>query len=256
MMKCKKSMKLVLNLNRTILLCLLVLGLKTATAQTKVVLKLDDIGAKNGSCKALPVMQYLLQRGVKASYGVIANRLDETAKPLLADVLSAKDVNGQPMVEIWNHGLDHSRTGNVFEFKNSPYQIQQQHFKSAHALVKKYLDIEMTTFGAPFNAADTTCLKIIAEHGGYKKVFFSRVEVNFNIGFERLNNNMPMEKETGKPDFDYFLTNYNKYKNYLNSNIVLQGHPPYWTADGLAEFKKILDFLDEKHCVYVLPSSL
>jgi len=50
-----------------------------AFAQHKVILKLDDIGVKNGVCVAKPVMDYLLQKNIKASYGVIANRLDSTA---------------------------------------------------------------------------------------------------------------------------------------------------------------------------------
>lgn len=229
---------------------------KICVAQIKVVLKLDDIGAKNNTCKALPIMDYLLKRKVKASYGIIANRLDETAKPLLADVLAAVDEKGKPMVEFWHHGLDHARKGDVFEFKNAPYQQQKQHFDSAHNSVKKYLDVEMTAFGAPFNATDSTTLKVITEHPSYKVLFFSRVEVNFALPFKRLNNNVPMEKETGKPDFEYFKSNYEKHKSYLSDNIVLQGHPPYWTAEGFDEFKKILDFLDHENAVYLLPTTL
>jgi len=225
-------------------------------AQTKIVLKLDDIGAKNGSCKAMPVMEYLLQRKVKASYGVIANRLDETAKDVLSPIIKAKDSLGNPMVEIWNHGLDHSRTGDVFEFKNAPYEVQKSHFDSAHTLVKKYLGIEMSSFGAPYNATDSICLRVIAEHGSYKTLMFSRTEVSFTEPFIRLNNNVAMEKETGKPDFAYFMEQYNKHPEYRGTNMVLQGHPPYWTPEGFAEFKKVLDFLDSEKCRYVLPSEL
>jgi len=225
-------------------------------AQTKVVLKLDDIGAQKNACKSLPIMEYLINRNVKASYGVIANRLDETAKPLLAKILSAVDSKGNLMVEIWNHGLDHSRKGDVFEFKNSSLALQTQHLDSAHYLVEKYLGIRMTTFGAPYNATDTVCLQVINNNTNYKKVFFSKVETSFKTDFERLNNNVPMEKETGKPDFDFFMKSYQKYPAYLSTNIILQGHPPYWTAEGFAEFKKILDFLDAQKCVYVLPSTL
>ena len=244
------------NLKIGLILLLIFCLWQQASAQTKIVLKLDDIGAKNGSCKALPVMEYLLQRKVKASYGVIANRLDETAIDVLRPIFDAKDSLGKPMVEIWNHGLDHSRTGDVFEFKNASYQAQKQHFDSAHWLVKKYLGIEMTAFGAPYNATDSTCLRVIAEHGGYKAVMFSRIKVSFEIPFALLNNNVAIEKETGKPDFAYFMEQYTKHPEYQTSNMVLQGHPPYWTEEGFAEFKKILDFLDEKKCRYVLPSQL
>ncbi|UKT64951.1 DUF2334 domain-containing protein [Pedobacter mucosus] len=225
-------------------------------AQTKVVLKLDDISAQNGECKSLPVMTYLLKRNVKASYGVIANRLDGSAKSLLNDIISAVDNQGNRMVEIWNHGLNHSKNGDVFEFKNSTFNEQLQHLDSAHFLVQKDLGVSMTTFGAPYNATDSVCLRVINEHKNYKKIFFSSVKVEFETNFERLNNNVPMEIETGKPDFDFFIKSYNKYPAYLSSNIILQGHPPYWTDEGFAEFKKILDFLDSKKCIYVLPATL
>jgi len=225
-------------------------------AQTKVVLKLDDIAAQKNSCKSLPVMEYLLQRNVKASYGVIANRLDETAYPLLSKVLNAVDTKGKPMVEIWHHGLAHSRNGDIFEFKNTPYEQQKKSFDSAHELVKKHLKVNMSTFGAPFNAVDSVCLKVIAEHGGYTKVFYAYLNVNFKTGFDKLNNRVGIEIETGKPDFNYFMSEYKKNTSYLHSNIVLQGHPPQWTEEGFAEFKKILDFLDTKHAEYVLPSQL
>jgi peptidoglycan/xylan/chitin deacetylase (PgdA/CDA1 family) len=224
-------------------------------AQLKVVLKLDDIGAQRNSCKALPVMEYLLARNVKASYGVIANRLDDTAQPLLAKIINAKDKQGKPMVEIWNHGLDHSKTGDLFEFKGTSYRQQKLHLDSSHFLVKKYLNVDMVTFGAPYNQTDSVCLKVLSD-SRYKKVFYSRIKVAFKTDFDRLNNSVAMEKETGKPDFDYFMVNYNKSSGFHSSNIILQGHPPYWTEEGFAEFKKILDFLDTQKCVYVLPASL
>ena len=241
---------------RTLVIGMLLFANFIAASQTKVVLKLDDIGAQKNACKALPIMEYLVQRNVKASYGVIANRLDETAKPLLAKITNAVDRKGKPMVEIWNHGLDHSRNGDAFEFKNSSFEQQKKHLDSSHFLVKKYLGISMTTFGAPYNATDSTFIRMIAENKKYRTVFFSKVYPTYEAEFKRLNNNVPMEKETGKPNFDFFMTEYKKHPEYLSSNIVLQGHPPYWTDEGFAEFKKILDFLDTKQCVYVLPSTL
>jgi hypothetical protein len=238
------------------IVCMTNCGEKEVQAQTKIVLKLDDIGARKNQCKALPVMEYLLHRNIKASYGIIANRLDETALPLLSKVIQATDAEGKPMTEIWHHGLDHSRNENVFEFKNRSYQEQKLHFDSAHNLVKKYLGVNMNTFGAPFNATDSICLRVIAEHGGYRKIFFSKVSIPTGSALQQLNNSVPMEKEVGKPDFEYFKEQYSKYARYAGSNMVLQGHPTYWTAEGLEQFKKILDFLDGRNCIYVLPSQL
>ncbi len=250
-------MKNSIGLYKKIACCvLLAVACRYAGAQTKVILKLDDIGANKNTCKALPVMEYLLQRGVKASYGVIANRLDSTAGRLLYRYINARDAQGNAMVEIWHHGLDHSRNETAFEFKSAPYAEQHLHFDSADRLVKKYLGVQMHTFGAPYNATDSVCLRVVSENPQYQGIFFSRAAMPPGAALTRLNNQVGMEKTTGKPDAAYFIEQYEKHPEYRSSYLVLQGHPPYWDEASLAEFKKILDFLDARQCDYVLPAEL
>ncbi len=242
--------------NKVIALCLFFMLYVSAVscAQLRVILKLDDISAKNGQCQVLPLMKYLIDRNVKASYGIIADRLDSTAYSLLKPVIQARDKNGRAMAEFWNHGLTHSRQGNVFEFKGMSSELQKAHLDAAHLLVQKNLGVTMTTFGAPFNATDSVCLKVVSENPAYKKVFFSKVEISTPVSFKRINNHVPMEKETGVPDFGYFLEQMKNNTAFLNEGIVLQGHPGKWKDAGLQEFKKILAYLDSLDCVYVLPA--
>ena len=185
--------------------------------------------------------------------------MDATSKNVLAPYINALNTKGEKLVEIWHHGLDHSQdigtTGN-FEFKYTTYAFQKMHFDSANNLVKKYLSIQMTAFGAPFNATDTVAMRVVNENPNYKLVMYSSVSTNFLLGFKKVNNSVSIETETGKPDFSYFLQQFNSKKSYLGTYMILQAHPGYWDATGFAEFKKILDFLDTQHCVYVLPSEL
>lgn len=231
-------------------------GFNMLFGQTKVILKLDDLGVLKGRCAALPVMEFLLKRNIKASYGVIASKLDETAKDVLKTIISETNKRGEPMVEIWNHGLYHSRKDGVFEFKNTPYELQKQYLDSSEVLIQKYLGLRMTGFGAPFNAIDTTCLRAISERANYRYVFFSNLAVDFNPSFKTLNNHIRMENGTGNPDFDSFVKNLNINKQYLSDYIVLQAHPNNWTIEKLESFKQILNHLDRLGCEFILPSQL
>jgi peptidoglycan/xylan/chitin deacetylase (PgdA/CDA1 family) len=222
-------------------------------AQLRVILKLDDISAKDGHCQVQPLMNYLISRNIKASYGLIADRLDGTAYSVLKPVIQARDKEGRAMVEFWNHGLTHSRQGDFFEFKGMPYELQKAHLDSAHFLVQKNLGVLMTTFGAPFNATDSVCLKVISENPAYTKIFFSKVNTSTSVSFKRINNHVPMEKETGVPDFEYFLEQIKKSKSFFNEGIVIQGHPGKWRDIEFKEFEKILAYLDSQGCVYILP---
>lgn len=247
-----------MKLQTKILLFAVLMG-QLANAQTKVVLKLDDIAANNSSCNALEVMDHLVQQNIKASYGVIANAVDSTARSTLRSYLDARDEKGEKLIEIWHHGLDHSKdidsVGN-FEFKHSPYTFQKAQFETADKRVLRCLGVQMSAFGAPYNATDSVTMRVVAENPNYTVFMFSKVEVSFPVAFVLLNNNVPMERETGKPDFDYFLEHYHKHPEYHHTYLVLQGHPPYWDEQGFGEFKKILDFLQRQKGVFVLPSEL
>ncbi len=228
-------------------------------AQPKILLKFDDIGASKNTCNAGPVIDYLLQKQIKASYGVIANRLDSTARQAMEKYLVATNAKGEKLIEIWNHGYTHSNKNppdNNMEFKGTGYEFQKRHFDSSNMLVEKYLGVRMTSFGSPYNATDSNTIRVIAENGGYKSVMFSTVDTASYPALRFLNNRVDMEKGTGNPNFELFMSDYRKHREYQNSYIVLQGHPPYWNADQFDQFKKIVDFLVAEKCTFVLPAEL
>jgi peptidoglycan/xylan/chitin deacetylase (PgdA/CDA1 family) len=241
----------------TVCLCMLC---GFSLAQPKIVLKLDDIAAnKVSGNKASFVMDYLLQQHIKASYGVIANRLDESALALLGKYLQAKNEKGEPMIEIWHHGYDHSNNNppaQLMEYKGTSYALQKANFNRADSLVKKLLGVQMQTFGAPYNAVDRTTLRVVAANKNYHVLFYFWEDVEIEKQLTRLNKRVDIENGTGNPDFEYFLAACEKSDAFNQKYLVLQGHPLQWDAKKFATFKKIVAYLAEKKCTFVLPSEL
>jgi len=229
-------------------------------SQTKIVLKLDDIAAnKTSGNKASRVMDYLLGLDIKASYGVIAKNLDDSAPGLLHKYIDAKNKKGEKMIEIWHHGYDHSNNNppaKNMEYKGTSYVLQKANFNKADSLVKLYLGVQMQTFGAPFNAVDSNTLKVIAENKNYHILFYFPESPEREKQLTRLNTRINIENGTGNPNYDYFVSECEKNNAFKNSYLVLQGHPLQWDAKKFEEFKKIIAYLREKNCIFVLPSAL
>ncbi|MXV17056.1 DUF2334 domain-containing protein [Hufsiella ginkgonis] len=234
------------------------LAAKQVNGQTKIVLKLDDIGAAANTTKAAAVMDYLVERQVKFTLGVIADRLDSTALNVLGKYIGATNAKGEPLLEIWHHGLDHTNTnppGKSQEFRGTSYDFQKRHFDGADQRVLKYLGVQMHAFGSPYNAIDSTTLKVVSENPAYNVVMFAGGKFPAPGKLTRLNNRVDMENGTGNTNYAFFVSNYAK-SSYKGSNMILQGHPPMWTPEQFGEFKKILDFLISEKCVFVLPGEL
>ena len=68
-----------------------------ATSAPKIILKLDDFGAKNWATGHATVLDYLMDKKIKASVGVIANLIDYTAYDLCKPYMEAKDSTGNKL---------------------------------------------------------------------------------------------------------------------------------------------------------------
>lgn len=216
----------------------------------KVILKLDDLGTRAGapSCKA--TMDYLVERVVKASFGIIANRLDATAPEALAPYLAAKNKDGEVLFEMWHHGLDHKKP----EFYGTPYEYQKEHFDKAAAKVKEALGVTMHAFGSPYNATDETTNRVIAENPDFRVFMFCKGELQTSPDVVYLNNRVNIENGTGNIQFDHFLKSYESRKDRYTDYMVMQGHPNSWGGEKLAELGRIIDFLQSEGCEFVLPT--
>jgi peptidoglycan/xylan/chitin deacetylase (PgdA/CDA1 family) len=211
----------------------------TVTAQRPVViLKLDDFYVKNNVISGQQALDTLANRKVKAGLGFIVEKSDETLASFKR-YLQLKTKAGEPLFEIWHHGLDHKNP----EFSGTGYEYQKQHFDSATYLMKRLSGVQMHSFGAPFNASDSNTNKVISEDKNYKVSMFNKIKPTEKEGFINLSNRVNMEITTGKPDYEYFVKNYQNSKSLYKDYIVLQAHPPHFKDDAIVQFTKIIDFL-------------
>lgn len=218
-------------------------------ASPKIIIKLDDLSALNGACSGKSVMDYLIWKEVKFSYGVIANRLDNTSLKTLSPYLNAKDSNGDLLFEVWNHGLEHTCN----EFSGS-YINQKNHFDQATQLVKKYLGIQMHSFGSPCNTNNDITNQVVSEDQNYNVFMLCNIIPNSSKGFLALSwPRVEFENGTGNPECDFFVKNYNTTIRYSPKYMILQGHPNNWTTAQFEQFKLIIDFLIAQGCEFVLP---
>lgn len=216
---------------------------------SKIILKFDDIVVKNNVLKCSPTLDYLIKMQLKSGLGIIAEKNDSTTLTVLVPYLKATNAKGQKLFEIWNHGLDHSKT----EFKDSTYEFQKSHFEKANQLVKQLWGIQMHSFGTPYNASDSLTNKVISENTDYKVFMFSSVKPKQSNGILYLDHRVNMENGTGKPDFDFFLENYDNLKGKYTDYMTLQGHPNQWNTEKLEQFRKIIGFLISEGCEFVTP---
>ncbi len=226
------------------------------TTGPKIILKLDDISIEKNKCSSSYVMDYLIQKNIKASFGVVANLIDSTAKNTMANYLDKTDNYGNKLFEIWNHGLDHKKhNDNLPEFSGTGYDYQKQHFEQATNIVNKNLGIQMTSLGTPWNASDMNTVKVMSENPNYK-VFMcesGQLRPNKSSGILSLYQFVYIENEGGKPNFDYFLMRYNENVDKFKDYMVVQAHPNSWKKNNIDTFNKIIDFLISQGCEFVLP---
>jgi peptidoglycan/xylan/chitin deacetylase (PgdA/CDA1 family) len=220
----------------------------------KVILKLDDIGM--GGKYATDAMEYLKMNNIKAGFGVVAKYLDNTSRTKLAPYLFATNALGDTLIEIWHHGLDHSRNASYgeAEFKGVPYDIQKLHFDSANSIVKRLLGVQMHSFGTPGNKSDSVCNAVLLTNPAYKVFMLSSVSSATN-GILYLNNTVKIEVTTGHPSYNLFIKNYFSVKNTVTDYIILQGHPNSYIAGStdLEQFKLIIQFLISEGVEFVRP---
>jgi|GEM_PF-1666139 len=230
-----------------LLLLLACLVYNTSFAQIKIILKLDDFIAKNGTCTGSSTLDYILTKKIKATIGAVAIKFDATALSTLAPYLNATNNSNEKLLEVWHHGYDHIAP----EFIGTTYAYQKAHFENANDSIKNCLRLQMHSFGAPFNHNDAVTNTVISENLSYKVCMFN--DPAPSAGILNLTNRVNIEIATGNPDYNFFLSNYNTYKTVYTDYMVLQGHPYLWGTAELAQFSQIVDYLIAQNCVFVTP---
>lgn len=221
----------------------------TRKSNLKIILKLDDLQSKGGTCAAIPVLDFLKNKQVKAGFGAIAVKCDAGATAILKPYFEIKDAQENQLFELWNHGLEHVTD----EFSGTDYAYQKSHFDQATQIMKNLLGIQMHSFGTPYNSSDATTNTVMSEDPEYKVFLLGSTSPAASTGIINLTKRVNMESATGNPEFSYFMTNYNAKKDSYTEYMILQGHPNQWTEAEIGEVNQIIHFLAGEGCEFVLP---
>ena len=211
-------------------------------------------------------VDYMLEHKIKISCGVIGSRFD------LGETSIEKSIQWlhSGYLELFNHGWSHqSGTGEIptvksndeydllfddvdekdtawYEFLGPSYQIQLNHLNWCNQIVYEKLGYEVTTFGAPFNKADSITARAL-EASGMKVWLFPK---STSLLFNENRGGGEIETPTGTPNYVEFLNGYDEKWRCM----VLQLHPGTSTFfDKWYEFEKILAFLQGQDITFILP---
>ncbi|MCX6583214.1 MAG: DUF2334 domain-containing protein [Candidatus Aminicenantes bacterium] len=206
-----------------------------------VILKADDFVF---SAPWVRFITYIEDKGIKASLGVVGEKLEDESFCEWIKKLSMKD-----NYEFWNHGVTHSCIRNVNEFKGMPYEDQFIYLAETQGLLKEKCGITCHTFGAPCNQVDENTSRALEEVDDIDVWYFG----NRNSSKLFLQRKGEIEYPTLVPNYNYFLEKYNEYRLAEYECITLQIHPGFWNDENWQNFLMIMDFLSQKKVVFMNP---
>jgi len=224
-----------------------------------VILKFDDLkGMKNPKAPVHGRFQrladYIESKGLKASFGVIANTFEEPNEAF-CKWLRARAAENGGRFEFWFHGYDHAMNMTVgdkvckAEFSGPDYSYQSEHFKKGCELMLKHTGLPFRTFGAAGNAVDETGARVLGEHPEIKVCFFAPSPSSCPQLV--LNRSPELEYAVGKVSFDAFWKGYSSKR--AQPYVALQGHPAMWTDEMFADFQHIVELLLADGRTFVTP---
>lgn len=247
----------------TYLICLLALFLtgcamrgQDTTQRATVILKLDDLRVEEGRVPEgwQEVFTYLNQAGVVATLGLIGNSLEEDNQPYYDWIISRH----QEGHEIWNHGYCHCKPDDpegeeLTEFRGTDLAYQLDHIQRTQQLAESKLGFPLRSFGAPFNATDSTTAAAIHQFPSLLVWMYKADNSNTARYLLPRTAGVNIEYPTHVPSFDKFLRAYRSNRNA--PVLVIQGHPQSWVGkpERLQDFKRIVHYLIDDGAQFTTP---
>lgn len=259
-MKPHRSLLAVISLAGATLLAGLLHLTAAEQPQHLLVWKFDDLrlGSKGKPATGISqsvrdVAEWADQHQVPISFGIICNTL---ANPNPEDVAWVKShaVEHGGRIEFWHHGWDHRKAvpatgGNeTCEFQQQDLAYQTCHLRDGIDAMRHATGLVFTTFGAPWNAVDATTVTAMDACPELNVWFYGPKTDQHRAVLPRTIN---LEYATGKVSYDLFAAQYAKASGI--PCLVLQGHPPLWGDNDLADFKRIAELLQRDGWQTVTP---
>jgi len=214
-----------------------------------VILKLDDITAYGGgpiNPRWQRVTDYLGDKGIKASYGIIGYSMEEENEAYFNWI---KSLHASGKVEFWNHGYRRrSAADKTGEFEES-YEIQKEALEKTQRLAKEKLGIDLVAFGPHWSGMNEHTPRALDSIPDIKICFYGPTGTKKLVLPRYLN----LEVPTHVPNFTKFKADYDRIGRDKRC-LTLQGHPCSWNDERWADFVRIIEFLIAKDCVFMTPS--
>jgi peptidoglycan/xylan/chitin deacetylase (PgdA/CDA1 family) len=199
--------------------------------------------------------QLAIEKNVKVAPGIIGNSLDEGDDAYFDWI---REMNETGLFEFWNHGYLHKRweenSERYSEFFNTDVEQQMQYIRQTQDLGREKLDIDFTTFGAPYNWTDENTNLALQQFPNLKVWFYPGNDFqNEMIMLQRIPA-LNIEYPVHLPNFYHF---FNSYYFYSKKDVItIQGHPRSWDDHGFNQFEHIIDYLKSIDAPIILPSDL
>lgn len=226
-----------------------------SSAAPFVILKLDDLRQEQELVHYgwIQVMEFLDKEEVVGTIGLIGESLEEENIAYF-DWIKERASAG---IEIWNHGYCHCKPmvqgEEKREFRGTATSFQLEQLTRTQELAKEKLGIDLHSFGAPYNATDTSTAQVLDSIPALEVWMYKETKAPTS---KYLLNRIPkvnIEYPVHIPDFEKFKEGYLAFQD--EPVLVIQGHPRSWVEDPerFEEFKKIILFLKEKEVQFITP---
>ena len=227
-----------------------------------VMLKIDDVGNKNGAVDPLfaRVADYLAEKKLKSGFGVIVKSIEYQPNTDYIAWLQANAVENGGYIEFWNHGWDHAMSFTCNENDacdhsatydgefGTSLEHQRTHLAKSLDVFYQYTGLTMHTLGTAGNVGNADTLTALKERPEMKVWIFGKgSDEDISILGRWLN----LEYAVGKVSYADFVQNYKKQRQ--TDYIVLQGHAAMWNDTYFAEFKKVVELLESDGWTFVTP---
>jgi peptidoglycan/xylan/chitin deacetylase (PgdA/CDA1 family) len=214
-----------------------------------VILKLDDVGHWV-SPRWQKVTDFLAERQIKASYGVITGALEKVQPQTVTWV---KDLHDRGAIEFWLHGYTVRGPKDKGEFEQGTAEEQAALLAKGVALGKEKLGIDFVAFGEHWSGRTAETEKAV-EMTPQIKVWLYGPKASSHYTRLSLPRVVGLENPTFVPDFAKFKAAYDK-SGASEPVLVLQGHPDAWGDQARWDgFVQIIDYLQGKNVVFMTPS--
>ena len=226
-----------------------------------VILKADDLGDTTANWNRF--ISIVETKRISAGIGVIAQKItSQSAISEIKRITKIKQANQFPVIEFWNHGLDHIKRKGKGEFVESR-SLQTERLIKSQKIIKKNSLLTSRSFGAPFNITTSTtadalestpeinvwqCYQIHEKQDNptWKDPKKSQISANdkhilLDVDYASVNNF----------DENKMIENFEKDKK--KPYLLIQIHPNVWHEKHFQRFERLIDFYKNKNITFMTP---